>query len=921
MDNLRREIKALRRKSTQNRYFVPERILYSRLSDKAILEALVDSHVASHQREEVLEKVVQKGRKIFGILILAGQAQYLSQFIQAEEFEDARLPFEKRTLIDEIGFPKEAANDFEEKQWEMIAPRFARGTLTRRFRNEAILPFASDTFVAKGHFGDVYETVLDTEHQDFGETFPRKFARKEMPKEYNSQQELNNLAILNQLKHPNIVELLTSYTHDSKHNILFPFAATGNLAETFATSRESTEFLSDSILLVAFAELASGLEHVHHFVHEKIDLDLIGCHHDLRPRNILVSDTRLILADFGLSTFKQSSENSETPFKLGVDDYLAPECEDWENGFQSGRVHRSVDIWAFGCILVEAVAYLVHGHESVKAFRDQRHRKIRGFHLWAFFESRESLGTVVEERLSKLEVSHTRACATLIRLARKMLSMTEEDRPKAKEVTIRLQFIALMDITTSVKDLFGQIRKSADSLDVFLEHKRFESWSHAAGIDEFEGVLDLEHCKAFGIAASFGSIVNCLTQLREDLSTRSHRKHDLQYLEISNLISLNDQLHVFLDQEQQETARTYFRLTVLESHHSLMKQIHGEYNTIALDKEIRMRAILRQMSDLVLVDSGAKDSKLVDPSNIRVGASFGQHSLAELGDKHTRRQILVEWRHYINQGSHDKIMAILYDRVASIVQILSQEKPDEFRSLPCGGYYHDEGRAAFGIIFDIPRSTEPGIMFKPTNLKEAILKAWHSPKLWPDLDDRYQLARMLSRSLFELHSVKLLHKNLTAENIAFFPEDNTPSHHSIREPFLIGFTHSRPDDPLAFTEANRSPSSDYQHPTYIKTGRGYQLEYDYFSLGIVLIELGFWKPYSEIIKGLTCSYEDRPQKLLDRIGPLRRYMGRDYYEAVKSCIAIEFCKSDSGFSGETRSKDILLHFEKVIIRRLSKNFT
>jgi hypothetical protein len=131
-----------------------------------------------------------------------------------------------------------------------------------------------------------------------------------------------------------------------------------------------------------------------------------------------------------------------------------------------------------------------------------------------------------------------------------------------------------------------------------------------------------------------------------------------------------------------------------------------------------------------------------------------------------------------------------------------------------------------------------------------------------------------------------LHKDLTASNVAFFPKKHVPQSHCIREPLLIGFSHSRPDDPLGFFEGLTKPSvKDYQHPTYLRNGRGYKPEFDYYSFGIILIEIGCWTPIGKITEKYTGTYEERRQKLIsDRAPGLARYMGRDYVEAVKFCL-------------------------------------
>ena len=99
---------------------------------------------------------------------------------------------------------------------------------------------------------------------------------------------------------------------------------------------------------------------------------MTGFHHDLRPKNILVSGEKFILADFGLSRFKHATENSETSFKIGEGDYIAPECEDIMGNFEKFRVHRSSDVWAFGCILMEVLIYMAFGVSGVSDFRQAR---------------------------------------------------------------------------------------------------------------------------------------------------------------------------------------------------------------------------------------------------------------------------------------------------------------------------------------------------------------------------------------------------------------------------------------------------------------------------------------------------------------------------------------------------------------------
>lgn len=102
----------------------------------------------------------------------------------------------------------------------------------------------------------------------------------------------------------------------------------------------------------ALEGLASALCNTHelHLEGERhgIDFDGLGYHHDLRPANVLVSSETFILTDFGLSKFKPADLPSQSQWKVGIGDYLAPECMD-EN-FAHQNVGRSIDVWAFACM-------------------------------------------------------------------------------------------------------------------------------------------------------------------------------------------------------------------------------------------------------------------------------------------------------------------------------------------------------------------------------------------------------------------------------------------------------------------------------------------------------------------------------------------------------------------------------------------
>ena len=186
--------------------------------------------------------------------------------------------------------------------------------------------------------------------------------------------ELHKLSILNHLKHPNIIELLSAYTYRRVHNLVFPLARGGDLATLFQGERPPA-FEHNEAFTISLSNLASAIEEVHNFTSNKLNLELIGCHHDLKPKNILIDGSIMLLADFGLSRFKDRLQSSETPFKLGRGDCLAPEYEDLDDDNLEHTVRRSSDIWSFGCIIAEVVTYILHGPTGVSIFREKREYK------------------------------------------------------------------------------------------------------------------------------------------------------------------------------------------------------------------------------------------------------------------------------------------------------------------------------------------------------------------------------------------------------------------------------------------------------------------------------------------------------------------------------------------------------------------
>jgi hypothetical protein len=179
-------------------------------------------------------------------------------------------------------------------------------------------------------------------------------------------------------------------------------------------------------------------------------------------------------------------------------------------------------------------------------------------------------------------------------------------------------------------------------------------------------------------------------------------------------------------------------------------------------------------------------------------------------------------------------------KLAALLRI--EDMPKEFRAPSCLGYFHDTGddMARYGLVYRIP---SPSSGAEPLSLLGLVQQGAK-----PSLTQRILLAHVISSSLMYLHSVKWLHKVLRKENIVFFvPEGQTPDYST---PIVSGFEYARPDLPEELTEI---PEENFEHDMYRHSdalGRSdtrSRKSWDIYSLGVVLVEVAFWKPIGDIL--------------------------------------------------------------------------
>lgn len=172
----------------------------------------------------------------------------------------------------------------------------------------------------------------------------KKFSDDVMADEDKLRAFRDELALLQQIRHPNVVQFLGAVTQSSPMMIVTEYLHKGDLRAYL--NRKRTLRPSSAVLFAL--DIARGMNYLHEHKPEAI------IHRDLEPSNILRDDSgHLKVADFGVSKLLKVAKTVKEERPLTCLDtacrYVAPEV------FLNEEYDTKVDVFSFALILQEMI--------------------------------------------------------------------------------------------------------------------------------------------------------------------------------------------------------------------------------------------------------------------------------------------------------------------------------------------------------------------------------------------------------------------------------------------------------------------------------------------------------------------------------------------------------------------------------------
>ena len=228
----------------------------------------------------------------------------------------------------------------------------------------------------------------------------------------------------------------------------------------------------------------------------------------------------------------------------------------------------------------------------------------------------------------------------------------------------------------------------------------------------------------------------------------------------------------------------------------------------------------------------------------------------------------------------------------ALEKLAPKEKHDYCGVLRLEGWTKALERACYAFVYEIPSlSNGQTLLLQPRSLLSFLQNgADTNGANMPSLENRFRLALNIASKVLQLHELGVTHRNITSNNVVFLLDRASDSEHDkpwkgsiLRSPYLTGF---HQQSSIAPDTNDRELFSNMHYHPNIGDGRphSYTKNHDYYSLGLILLEIGIWMPIAKFWKS-KYSRKDFKLRLQDiYLNKLSAKCGTRYMQVVLYCM-------------------------------------
>ncbi|XP_042067944.1 wall-associated receptor kinase-like 1 [Salvia splendens] len=295
--------------------------------------------------------------------------------------------------------------------------------------------FNENRIIGRGGQGTVYKGILY-------DGMVVAIKKSKLVEEHQLEQFINEVVILSQINHRNVVKLLGCCLETEVPLLVYEFMPNGTLFDLLHGS--SNEFpCTWNMRLKMAADIAGALAYLHYAASAPI------YHRDIKSSNILLDEKYVVrVSDFGTSKSVSTNQTHLTTLVKGTFGYLDPEY------FQSSKFTEKSDVYSFGVVLAE----LLTGQRPISLDKTEEEKGLAARFL-ACMEGK-CVDTILDPQVR--ENGREEEVILVVEVAHRCLNLKGRMRPTMQEVATELESLKICGMSSGVNVKSEDVRSFND---------------------------------------------------------------------------------------------------------------------------------------------------------------------------------------------------------------------------------------------------------------------------------------------------------------------------------------------------------------------------------------------------------------------------------------------------------------------------